>query len=99
MLDAAAKLNVLEPAPGEAIEAGDHVAVSPFGRPVTDSVTADLNPPPIVVEICTCAEEPAAMEALGEARLSVKEGTADGAVASDQWCTSIIASGVPIPVA
>lgn len=41
---AAVNFKVLVPPPGEAMLTGESVAVTPFGKPLAESVTADLNP-------------------------------------------------------
>jgi hypothetical protein len=46
------------PLPGAAIVAGLKLAVTPEGRPETDSDTEALNPPVMVVDIVLLAELP-----------------------------------------
>jgi hypothetical protein len=41
---AAVSVTVLLPLPGDAIDAGENFAVTPFGKPVIESEIADLNP-------------------------------------------------------
>jgi hypothetical protein len=43
--DEAANVSVLDPEPGEGRLAVENAAVTPAGKPVAESVTADLNPP------------------------------------------------------
>lgn len=54
----AVKVRVELPLPGAAIEAGLKLAVTPEGKPVAESETAELKPPLIVVEIVDEPELP-----------------------------------------
>lgn len=47
--EAALSVSVLLPPPGEAMLVGENAAVTPFGNPVTDRATAELNPLPAAV--------------------------------------------------
>ena len=42
--EATVRVSVLLPVPGEAILAGEKLAVTPCGKPVTANATTDLNP-------------------------------------------------------
>ena len=46
------------PLPGAAMEVGLKLAVTPDGKPEADSETAELKPPPVVMEIVLVAEAP-----------------------------------------
>lgn len=49
---ATVRVRVDVPEPGEAIEVGLKLAVTPVGKPVAESETAELNPPePFVVTV------------------------------------------------
>ena len=61
-------VNVLDPAPGAAKEAGANDAVTPEGRPLMDNATAELNPPETEVATATAPCAP---------RARVREGVAD----------------------
>ena len=73
---AAVNFKVLVPLPGDAMLAGENAAVTPFGNPVADSVTADLNPAitVVVTEIETLL--PAVTVALPPLAAKVKDGLA-----------------------
>lgn len=49
-LEAAERVRVLLPVPGEAMALGAKVAVTPFGNALSESATADLNPFSAVVD-------------------------------------------------
>jgi len=69
---AAVKVSVLEPVPGEGNDADVKAAVTPAGRPLTESVTAPPGLPPTLTP--TLAEPPCATLAAEAARLNVKVG-------------------------
>lgn len=71
---AAVKVSVELPEPGAAIEVGLKAAVTPEGRPLAESDTAELKPPETVVEIVLEPLLPAATERLVGDALSVKLG-------------------------
>ena len=64
--DAAARVKVLEPLPGEAMLVGAKVPVTPDGSPLIDNATAELNPLDAAVVIVIGVEEPTATLALLE---------------------------------
>lgn len=68
-------VNVLVPLPGAAMLAGEKPAVTPFGRPLTDSVTAELSPLLVVVSVIL-AGLPTITFALVTLDVSVMLGTA-----------------------
>ena len=70
--EAADRVKVLLPLPGEAMLAGAKVAVRPAGSPLTDNVTAELNPVPAAVVIVSGVEAPGATLALVALDDSVK---------------------------
>jgi len=71
---ATVKVSVELPEPGAAMDVGLNAAVTPAGRPVAESDTAELKPPETVVEIVLVPELPAATERLVGDALSVKLG-------------------------
>lgn len=58
--DAAVRVSLLAPLPGEAMLVGAKTAVTPLGKPVTESATAELNPLSTAVERVTEDEPPTA---------------------------------------
>ena len=70
--DAAVSVNMLLPLPGEAMLVGAKLAVTPFGRPVTDNATADLNPVIAAMDSDTATEPPDATLALVALDVRVK---------------------------
>jgi len=54
----AEKVRVELPLPGAAMEVGLKLAVTPDGRPDTESESAELNPPDTLVEIVPFPEPP-----------------------------------------
>ena len=83
--EAAARVKVLEPLPGEAMLVGAKVPVTPDGRPLTDNATAELKPfPPAVVTVIG-VDEPAATLALGALVFSVSVGFATAKVMVWVW--------------
>jgi hypothetical protein len=62
------------PLPGAAKEAGLKAAVTPVGRPVAESVTAELKPPLSVVETVVAPELPCATVKLAGEAATVKFG-------------------------
>ena len=75
--EAAARVKVLEPLPGEAMLVGANVPVTPDGSPLTDNATAELNPFPPAVVIVIGVEEPAAKLALLALAESVRLGAGE----------------------
>jgi hypothetical protein len=69
------RVNVLLPMPGEAMLAGTKVAVTPLGRPLADSATADWKPPAAAVFNVIVVEPRAGTVALAALAVSVKLGT------------------------
>src|SRR5579864_6640728 len=67
-------VNLLLPLPGAAMLVGKKPAVTPFGRPLTDSATADLNPLMTAVVSVIFAGAPTATLALDALGASVKLG-------------------------
>jgi hypothetical protein len=55
---AALSVNVLAPDPGAAMLAGAKLDVSPTGKPLVESATAELNPPLTVTLIAMVLLEP-----------------------------------------
>jgi len=75
--EAAARVKVLEPLPGEAMLVGANVPVTPDGRPLTDNVTAELKPLAPVVVTVMGVEAPAATLGLLALAESVRLGAAE----------------------
>lgn len=75
--NAAARVRVLEPLPGEAMLVGANVPVTPDGSPLTDNATTELNPFPPAVVIVIGVEEPATTLALLELAERVKLGAGE----------------------
>jgi hypothetical protein len=73
-LEAAFSVSVLLPLPGDAMLAGEKVAVTPFGSPLTDSAIAALNPFTAAVETVIELNPPAVPVALVALGVSVKLG-------------------------
>ncbi len=71
----AVKVSVLLPVPGDAMLAGENFAVTPVGRPVTDSVIADLNQLITAVLYVIAVELPAVTVALVALAVNEKLGT------------------------
>ena len=72
---ASVRVNVLLPLPGAAMLVGEKPAVTLFGRPLTDSVTAELNPLMVAVVSVILAGALTATLALVALDVSVKLGT------------------------
>ena len=72
---ASVSVNVLEPLPGAAILVGEKPAVTFVGRPLTDRVTAELNPLTIALASVILAGLPTVTLALVALDVSVKLGT------------------------
>jgi hypothetical protein len=72
----AVKVRVELPLPGEPIEVGLKLAVTPVGNPEADKEIAELNPPLTVVEIVLLPELPWATDKLVGEALRVKLGVA-----------------------
>ena len=72
--EAAFRVSVLLPFPGEAMLAGIKLAVTSGGKPLTDSAIADLNPFTVAVVIFTVLEPPGATVTLAVFDASVKLG-------------------------
>src|SRR5882724_9835083 len=70
----AENVSVELPLPGAAIEAGLKLAVTPLGKPVAVSVTAELNPPLTVVETVVLAALPWATDTLAGEALRARFG-------------------------
>jgi len=70
--EAAASVSVLLPLPGAAILLGARVAVTPLGRPLTDSATADWNPLSAAVDSLIAVAAPATTVAFVALGVSVK---------------------------
>ncbi len=70
--EATLKVSLLVPLPGEAMLVGAKLAVTPFGSPLTDNVTADLNPFTTAVDSVIAAEPPGATLAFVALGVSVK---------------------------
>jgi len=75
--EAAARVKVLEPLPGEAMVVGAKLPVTPDGSPLIDSATAELNPFDPAVVIVIGVEEPAATLALLELAERAKLGAGE----------------------
>ena len=74
MPEAAAKVNVAAPLPGEAMLEGARLAVTPLGSPLADNTTGDWNPFNTVVESLIAVEPPGVTVALAAFNASVKLG-------------------------
>ena len=72
-VEAAFSVNVLEVVPAGSV-AGDKAAVTPAGKPVADSVTAELNPPLAVSFTELVAVDPAVIVRDGGVALNWNEG-------------------------
>jgi hypothetical protein len=72
--EAAASVSLLLPLPGDAMLAGAKLAVTPFGSPLIESVTADLNPFCAAVVRVIAVELSVAMVALVALGVNVKLG-------------------------
>lgn len=73
-VDATFSVNVLLPLPGVAILAGAKLPVTPFGSPLTDSVTADLKPLTPAVDTVTGIDPPRATITFVPPSVSVNVG-------------------------
>lgn len=72
----AERLSVELPLPGAAIVPALKLAVMPAGRPLAESVMAELNPPVAAVEMVVLATPPWAIDRLEGEALNVKPGVA-----------------------
>lgn len=91
----AVKLNVELPLPGAAIELGLKLAVTPEGRPETESEITAFNPPLMVVEIVLLPEPPWATDKLLGEALKVKSGVGAAVMVS----ATVVLWVIPPPVA
>ena len=94
-VDAAFKVSVLVPLPGEAMLVGANAAVTPLGRPLTDIVIADLNPFCRLVVAVTACEVPRGTVALASPSASVNVGPT---TVSASVCVSVMPAPVPFNV-
>ena len=72
VVEPADKVIVLRPLPGAARLLRENFAVTPFGRPLTDRMIAELNPAPPTVVTVTGIDPPRAALALVALSVSVK---------------------------
>jgi len=86
-------VSVLEPLPGAAMLVGEKPAVTPFGRPLTDSATAESNPLTAAEVIVILADVPTATVALDALGVSVKPGVTTVKLRGAVWVTP-----PPVPV-
>ena len=91
----AVNVRVELPLPGAAIELGLKLAVTPAGRPDTESETTALNPPLTVVEIVLLPVPPCAIDKLLGDALRVKSGVAAAVIVSE----TVVLLVMPPPVA
>lgn len=98
VVEATASVRVDVPEPGAAIDVGLKVAVTPVGRPLADSATAELNPPETVVVMVDVPLLPCATDTeVGEAA-SVKAGVAAAVTVSETVAVCVMLSPVPVIV-
>lgn len=83
--EAAARVKVLEPLPGEAMLVGANVPVTPDGSPLTDNATAELKPFPPAVVTLIGVDAPAATLAFVVLVFSVRVGFATAKVMVWVW--------------
>jgi hypothetical protein len=91
----AVNVRVELPLPGAAIELGLKLAVTPAGKPDTESETTALNPPLTVVEIVLLPEPPCATDKLLGEALRVKSGVAAAVIVRE----TVVLLVMPPPVA
>jgi len=72
--EAAVRVNVLLPLPGDVMLLGAKLAVTPFRSPLTDNATADWNPLSAAVDSLIAVEAPATTVALVILGVSVRPG-------------------------
>jgi hypothetical protein len=87
--------NKLVPDPGAARVLGSKVAVIPLGNPLTEKVTAELNPPLTATVKITLLVDPVVSETALEEAVTRKAGVAE---ASFQCAAKTEASIEPSPV-
>ena len=75
MVEAAFNVNLLLPLPGAAMPVGARLAVTPFGSPLSESATADLNPVSAAVDTVIGMLPPAVTFAFEAPSVRVKLGT------------------------
>ena len=86
------------PEPGDGIDAGLKLTVTPAGAPVADKATAELNPPEMAVVIVEVPLFPRpTVTALGEPEM-VKSGTAAAVTVSVKVVLCVIAPPEPVTV-
>jgi hypothetical protein len=73
-VDAAFNVSELLPPPGDAILVGENVAVTPLGNPLTDKLTADLNPLSTLVDTVTGSDPFRFRDTVVPPSVSVKSG-------------------------
>ena len=91
----AVNVRVELPLPGAAIELGLKLAVTPAGKPDTESETTALKPPLIVVEIVLLPEAPWANDKLLGEALTAKSGVAAALIVRE----TVVLLVMPPPVA
>jgi hypothetical protein len=91
----AVNVNVELPEPGAAMEVGLNAAVTPEGRPLAESDTAELNPPETLVETVLVPELPAATERLVGDAPTEKSGVA----VADTVKETVVLCETPPPLA
>jgi hypothetical protein len=97
-VDAAVKVSVDEPEPGDAMDAGLNAAVTPVGRPEAERAIAELNPPETAVVMVELPVLPAATESeVGEAD-RVKAGVAAAVTVSETVAVWVMPPPVPVTV-
>jgi hypothetical protein len=95
---ATVKVKVDEPEPGVAMDVGLKAAVTPLGRPETDSTIAELNPPETAAVMVEVPVLPCATETdVGEAA-SVNAGTGAEVTVSEMVAVCVMLSPVPLTV-
>lgn len=98
VVEATARVNVDEPEPGAAMDAGLSVAVTPVGWPEAVKATAESKPPETVVVRVELPLAPCATEtAVGEA-VSVKAGVALAVTVSEIAAVWVMLPPVPVTV-
>ena len=92
------KVRIELPLPGATMEIGLKPAVTPDGRPDTESESAESNPPDTLVEIVLFPEPPWATERLAGETLKLKSGVGVPGLKmmSNIGCISIPLGATPV---
>jgi len=84
-VETAVSVILLLPVPGEAMLVGENAAVTPFGNPLTETATAELNPFVTLVVKVSDVEPPGAMLTLEALSVNVKLGTTTERLRDAVW--------------